>query len=335
MDSDGHTQPPPAEDPARDTTGYTPQRLIAHARQARLMVTARQIEEWHKDGLLPEPVRTKLPGQGRGRAPYQYPEPAPDAVVWLGTHRRFIDGVDATRFWMWMEGFSYVQVDLRAVVLDHLQRVWREVQKEIPSLPDLAAMADHDLTDAQREAALDEMDANVTQPMLAAERWTDETVSNASFGAAFMGILPPSFLAETLEDEAPHAAALVVDGATEHIKTLQAQMPAVFRVAQVGFIYRAVSQENVSWSSLRDAWLAITPEALQVLGPLFQQMRVFQDRSPVKTHADVLRLMKYDPLSLVVLAAATAGALAALPQSVRQAIAQGASAEHEEGPTQD
>jgi hypothetical protein len=327
-DTTPNREPSPADQSAGSPLWYTPQQLVAHARQSRVAVTARQIEEWHKDGLLPEPVRTKLPEQGRGRPPYQYPEPAPEAVIWLGTHRRFISGSDVTRFWMWMEGFSYVQVEHRAVVLDQLQRMWREMQQEVPSLPDIAELADHEITDEQREVVLDEMDANVTAPMLATGRWTEQTVSLASVGAAFLGILPPAWLAETQADEAPHAAALLVDEATELMSMVQAQLPAVLRVAQLGTVYGVVSQNQVSWPSLRAGWLGFTPEALQVLAPVLLQTRAFQDRPLAKTRADVLRLMKYDPVSLVALAAAFTGAMAALPPAVRQAVA------HEEATTQ-
>src|SRR5215469_4488651 len=73
-------------------------------------VSSAQFDDWKRDGLLLPPVPpASTERRGKGRPRLLYPDTAVDALVWLGTHRRFIDGDDVARFWMWMEGFTYVE----------------------------------------------------------------------------------------------------------------------------------------------------------------------------------------------------------------------------------
>lgn len=132
---------------------YTPQDLSEHAGSCGLRVSTRQIEEWNKAGFLPKPERRKIPGQGRGRAPYQYPDPAKDAVVWLGMHRRSIEGANTVRFWMWVEGFQYIDVDVNTFLRDRVASDWEGIRVGIPSLPDIDQVAG--MTWEQRERILD------------------------------------------------------------------------------------------------------------------------------------------------------------------------------------
>jgi len=160
---------------------YTIDELVEEAIGRGVVVTARQIEEWHRDGLLPAPVRTPIPGR-RGRGPYRFPSPAPDAVVALGRWRRLVDGSERAKVWLWLEGFDYAG-DYTSNVLAGMRALWEEFRGVLPSLPPV--------DDAQgplpREAILDELDRGWTAPLAEHLPW-GATQGAVAFARALLGL---------------------------------------------------------------------------------------------------------------------------------------------------
>jgi hypothetical protein len=170
---------------------YTADELIAHAHKQRIKVSTRQIREWTKDGLLPEPTRAALPGQGKAGIPYRYPEPAPPAVVWLGEHRRRIDGVDRTKFWMRVEGLSYVQVDLNQVVRDACIQAWKNLEEKglpLPPLDEAVYFISSPAYEGWREKALIDYGNNIATPALNQGVLTEENIEWSTIVAAMVGL---------------------------------------------------------------------------------------------------------------------------------------------------
>lgn len=127
-------------------------------------MSARQIREWHGDGLLPTPTREKIPGQGKGRAPYRFPEPAPAAVVTLARERRYMKSAEDAKLWLWLEGFDYLDVDPDERLQGWLRRGWKEeIRAKCPSVPDLPDVGKIDYD--RRIQIGDELDRNVISPM--------------------------------------------------------------------------------------------------------------------------------------------------------------------------
>ena len=220
--------------------------------------SARHIEEWNENGLLPPPTRMRIPGQGRGRPKYQYPPPARVAVIWLGTYRRYIGGSDATKVWMWLEGFDFLQVDINAVVQARVERVWHAVQQQLPSLPDINKMSR--LTDEDREGLLDEIDENVTTPQLASGAPVDDA-QRIGIGAAFLGILESEYLAEQPYDDVfsddlnePYADYLLEKGDAEYAPLLRELAPRMARAANLTKFHDLVSHDGPEPDDWRTFW---------------------------------------------------------------------------------
>jgi hypothetical protein len=302
------------------TQYYTPQMLIEHAkRQTGVKVSTRQIEEWHAAGLLPEPVRVKMPGQGRGRAPYQYPEPAPAAVVWLGEHRKYIDGNDVAAFWMWLEGFDYIQIDPAAVVRARIEALWRVAQQEaMPSLPAIESVAGHGLTEDEIAALLDEMDRNVTDPMMKTEQWDFQTAPQAEMVAGLFGVMSPALSTgvdspertmPTATAETIHADAVLSPAASvEQRRSLEMVHPQLIQAGQLTLLYRGLAAGDVRFAAFRAAWKMFTPETIPDFWHALPLVAVFRGADKPKTRADMMRFYRYDPyllmLHMIVLVAA-------------------------------
>ncbi len=173
---------------------YTKKDLLRHAAGQGLEISEDTLNKWGADGLLP-PHAQKPGPKGRGRPKVYFPDPAPEAIVWLGTHRRFIEGVDTTKFWMWVEGFDYINVDVNSFVRDRVANFWESLRGLVPSLPriDLAAETPEEVWREIR----DEVDANIATPLLADGRLLDEDIPLAAIGQGFLGIIPGEWLATT------------------------------------------------------------------------------------------------------------------------------------------
>ncbi len=286
---------------------YTAAMLVALAEAKGVVVSERQIKAWNAAGFLPTPTREKVAGQGRGRAPNQYPAEAVDAVLWLGSYRASLNGEDATRFWMWLEGFDYIQVDVCAVLTASVRTLWRAAQKELPSLPDLDALGKHGLTDDAREALLDEFDANVTHPMRQSGQWNEAETPRASVGAAVLGILSPSSLADSHmeweevndhHDEPMYARTLLNDSMSEQdVKRTQALLPTLVQAGNFVQVYRLLDKGMVIPSDLRLFWRMLTPEiAAALLSGLPQANGVV---GHARSRSDLMRLYHYEPVAVL------------------------------------
>ncbi len=258
--------------------------LAAHAERRGVTVSARQIEEWNKDGLLPPPIRMRIPGQGRGRPKYQYPPPARDAVVWLGTYRRYIGGAVATKVWMWLEGFDFIQVDINAVVRERVEWVWHAVQQRLPSLPAIDELSR--LSGEDRERLLDEIDENVTQPHLASGAPVDDA-HRIGIGAAFLGILESEHLAEQPHNalvrdahDKPYADYLLKEDEEAYAAPLRTLLPRFAKVANLVEVYHLVSRGGPGRDNWRAFWRAQKKAAPQ---------------------QDLMRAWKYDLLTVAMM----------------------------------
>ncbi len=171
-------------------TMYTIEALVEIAATEGEKVSARQVMEWNRDGLLPTPTREKMPGQGRGRAPYRFPEPAPTAVMLLATERHHMKSAEDAKLWLWLEGFDYTGVDPDERLQDWLIKGWEEeVRAKAPSAPELsdADQVDYD----HRYEILNELDRNVIAEMGGADHDPEEYAVYSSILAGVLGIDPP------------------------------------------------------------------------------------------------------------------------------------------------
>lgn len=308
----------------------TAPQLIAGARGAKVTITQRQIDEWQRAGFLPAPTREKLPGQGRGRAPYQYPDQALDAVIWLGTHRRFIDGDDVASFWLWLEGFDYIPIDPIMFLLAEVYQDWNNLRASIPSLPNIKEILDHGWDDTRIEDVLNEWDAIVTVPALASGALDDRTAPRSYLEALAYGIQTPELVDPARGAMTAEAAAHFDQPLTgERLAHLAQELPHSLRAMSLVSIYRqlfaaaqwarvrehliAHSQEldqetatqlcaeyndlltaSIQPWELRNWWHYLTPEMIAMRWP---------GRLPgaprIRTRVELLRYWRYDPLSFV------------------------------------
>jgi hypothetical protein len=297
---------------------YTPSQLVAHAKAQGVEVSERQIEEWNKAGLLPEPTRARIPGQGRGRAPHQYHEPAPAVVVWLGTQRRFFRGDDSdavVKFWLWLEGYDHIVVDPAAVVLARIQGIWRMAQETLPALPAIAVVAEQGVSEEQTESLLEALDTQVTQPMLQGGKWDETTVHAATVGASLFGFFPDERIMQYLSGGAdgidlpnqvlPHLT-------PEQHAAARRILPAIMRASQIPALYLKLKRGRIDFITFRQAWLMLTPDTLPAFWPALAALSPFRIEGEPKERADVMRLLRYDPFNLMLLAAAMASGFSAV-----------------------
>ena len=134
--------------------------LIRIASDANLKVSAVQIGEWHRAGLLPDTVQPPGPRR-RGRPRLFFPEPAPRSVCSLARWRRSVNGDENARGWLWLEGFDYIEIDPDKEFAAWLDREWTEYRKTCPPLPETPKTP---VDPERREAILEELDANYTKP---------------------------------------------------------------------------------------------------------------------------------------------------------------------------
>ncbi len=169
---------------------YTVEELVRIATAEGEKVSPRQVMEWNRDDLLPTPTREKVPGQGKGRAPYRFPEPAPTAVMLLARERRYMKSADDAKLWLWLEGFEYTGVDPDERLQDWLIRGWEEeIRAKAPSVPDLS---DTDQIDYDRSQQIfDELDRNVIGEMGGGEPHPEEYAVYSSLLVGVLGVDPP------------------------------------------------------------------------------------------------------------------------------------------------
>lgn len=264
---------------------YTVEALTEHALGEHVDVTRRQIRIWTRDGLLPRPSRAATPGQGRAGVRYRYPEPAPSAAVWLGRHGRFAGDLATAKFWMRVEGFHHVELDVNAFLRDRAERIWWEVRQKLPGLPGIGEVAS--LPEDSRERLLDEIDERILRPYLEGGRLTDQVASEVTMGGAFLGIIPARYLeggpADTgAEDDGryrPYPDYLLREGEEAYIDAARRVVPSVASVANLVEIHRAASRGEIRDRQLRLAW------------------RMAKDAAP---GFELARAWGYEPLALAV-----------------------------------
>lgn len=136
---------------------YTVEGLVDATRARGVTVSRRQVAEWTRAGLLPRPVRTPLPGQGRGRAPYRYPACALDAVRRLARWRRWLPrDPEQVRGWLWLSGCAGLDFDPDDYLARRARDWWRRWRADGLALPAPAAIV-AGLTAEQLERLLDTM----------------------------------------------------------------------------------------------------------------------------------------------------------------------------------
>lgn len=169
---------------------YTIEELIQIAEGKGMKVTPRQIKEWNRDSLLPSPTRERLHGQGRGRAPYRFPEPAPTVVITLAKERRYMKSAEDAKLWLWLEGFDHTDIDPDERLQEWLIKGWKEeVQDKVQSAPDLTEIDQLDYE--RKDRMLDELDQNVLSKVGNGELGQEEYTLYSSLLSAFLGLAPP------------------------------------------------------------------------------------------------------------------------------------------------
>ncbi|MGO8949294.1 MAG: hypothetical protein ACLQUY_16915 [Ktedonobacterales bacterium] len=301
---------------------FDKQQILFYVARCGIPVEGTSFDDWKSQHLLPTPVRNPE-HTGRGRPRYLYPEIACTAVLWLGKHRSHIDGEDIAKVWMWLEGFDYIQVDVRAVVLARMQALWEQAQREaMPSLPDMATVTEQGIPDDLSEQLLDELDVHITSPQIESGRWTQSQTGIATFLAVFTGLLPSSDLTDVpavvelqTEDGIPLNAILTPEAA-EWRSTLMQGISNVIVSGHIVRLYRFVEQYGSLPEDLRAMWQMITPDTIRGLWPMFAMFSPFRTEKP-KSRDDFMRLLYYDLFHLVLLASTLALASDALrsPQS--------------------
>jgi len=139
---------------------YTAEDLVEIATEARLEVSTLQVGEWHRAGLLPDPVQPPGPKR-RGRPRLLFPEPTPNAVCGLARWRRFVNGNENARGWLWLEGYDHLDLDPDREFAAWLKQEWAAYRKTCPSLPE---SPETPIDAERRDQILEELDKNYTKP---------------------------------------------------------------------------------------------------------------------------------------------------------------------------
>ena len=221
----------------------------------------RRIKSWYEQELLPAPTRPPIPGK-RGRGPLVFPEPAHDAVLWLAQHRRFIDGADVAKFWLWLEGFDYIAVDLNHVVSAHCAHAWEQAQTKIPSLPPIED-ALH-APESWGNKALDDVDKNITTPALERSDLAPGELERITLRSAQLGLFHgrEDLLKRRYDDGADTSyaqAALqsVPPDMKQEVFTeseLEERLPSMMRVGNIIDVYAKAASRLYDWNKARDIW---------------------------------------------------------------------------------
>jgi hypothetical protein len=315
----------------------TASELIAGARRVGVEVTQRMIDEWQRAGFLPAPTRQKVPGQGRGRAPYQYPDHTLDVAIWLGTHRRFISGVDTTRFWLWLEGNDHVHIDPIMFLLLEILLAWDDLRTSIPSLPDITQVVEHGLSDDQVDHILDEWDAAITVPALASGELYERTAPQVYLDALMYGAVPSAWVDPATGDMPAEASAMYdLPPDDPRIAGVARSLPYMVRASSLVTLYRKLFA-GAEWARvheylvsryhelppeaanqlcdkcnsllsvsiqpwwLRNWWRFLTPE---LIGTYWRGGPGPSGGVPrLRSRAELLRYWQYDPLQFLMFAA--------------------------------
>ncbi len=241
---------------------YTIDDLVALANEDGARLRKRTIRKWKEDGLLPTPTRKAKQGQGRKGVPDWYPELALAAVIWLGKYRQKNEGVETTKFWMWMEGFDHIELDKDQLVTSLCQQVWSKARTTLPSLPPLDEA--HLITPQMQEAILDEFDENYTRPALDRHEINESRLYRATFSAAQLGLFhgreevlewtPDDGSSSSYESFLLADAPSLADDVESEDDTYELHFPALVRDTSIIEVYRTAKAHMIDWEEARKFW---------------------------------------------------------------------------------
>lgn len=283
----------------------TKKQLADDATARGIPVSYWQVDEWIQDGLLPPAEPTSSGKKLRGRPRKLYGEQAFKAVCWLGEHRAHIKtGADTVRFWMWLEGFDYVQVDPSDVLLASIQRAWAEMQVDIPSLPPIDQI-DHlsdrqidQMYDSEHGSVLDQFDRyarSLENGPLGAQGQDMAWLGGALSGAIPLDALKPyDDLTEADGETITQSLTDLVVGNTESMGTSPA-LADIIRVSRVIDLYRAVKNGSFDLALMRRIWQALDPAVFAALTgiPLTPSMR--RMFGPLTDRSALMSALRYQP----------------------------------------
>jgi hypothetical protein len=289
---------------------FDKQQLRDYAAKHDIEISSGQFDDWKSQDLLP-PAIPDPSQQGRGRRKLLYPRVAATAaVMWLGRHRLYIKGDDVAKFWMSLEGFDYIQVDVCTVVLNRIIRFWASLQANIlPSLPDIAVMAQNGISEELRLALLDELDDRYTNAKLQSGTWTDRDTGQATLLAAILGIIPGDYIRHANPDKLTEGSDIdvtAVDSMTspQAVSASAEEVSGVAKVIEMAHLlkmYQALSNQELVSPHFHLMWhVVLSSENLPLLWPTISRITGLQAVRP-KNHDELLRMMDYEPLNLAVL----------------------------------
>jgi hypothetical protein len=285
------------------------QQLIAFAAKHRIDVSSGQFDDWKGQGLLPGAI-PDASQQGRGRRKLLYPRvPAVAAVMWLGKHRLHINGEDVAKFWMSLESFDYIQIDVCRVVLNRIRGFWESLQADIlPSLPDIATMAQNGVSEEQRFALLEELDDRYTTANLQSGKWAEKDTGQASLLAAILGIVPgdhithanPSKLTEGVDIDVTAVDSVISPEGDRASAKEVSGVAKVIEMAHLLKLYQALSSQQLVSIDFLITWQVIlSSETLPQFWPYLSRIAGVHPAKP-RNHDELLRMMDYEPLYLAV-----------------------------------
>lgn len=275
---------------------YTREMLAALATAAGYEISERTVKDWDARGFLPQPSNERVGESARGRAPASYPEGTQVIVLWLARHRRFIEGEgaeDAVKLWLWMNGLYTRDLDVRALLLARIARLWAVVRAELPTV---GTLGDSGPLDAEK--SLDLLDTTVTAPRLESGAWDEEQAGQVSLFACLVGLLSPTQFDKEPE---PHTDVLLTQDAP-CLEQLQEALPSLLQGGQLRFLYRMLSEGIITDDMLKmlpEFWQSLDMSGARGLFP-FLSPTVTKGLS-LETPDDLMRLCSYEPLAPLML----------------------------------
>ena len=100
-------------------------------------ITARKIERWRKERLLPRPRRISL-GRGQGTRSEDPPETGRQLLALCRLRRRFPHDLDAVRFGLWCERYQFPMDDVKRSMEQLLNPLLRALPLDAPDPLDAA-----------------------------------------------------------------------------------------------------------------------------------------------------------------------------------------------------
>jgi hypothetical protein len=225
-----------------------------------------------------------MPGQGKGRAPYRFPEPAPAAVVTLAMERRFMKSAEDAKMWLWLEGFDYLDVDPDERLQDWLVRGWKEeIRAKVPSVPDLARIGKIDYE--RRIQIGDELDRNVIAPMTNGDPKPGEYDAYSSLLNAMLGLGPSEEDSVPIDEAFPNSSPYTVRRALTAV--IRRLLPELSPEEFGAFSIPDAIGEPIPRRQVREAW-----EAFRMVTEIPHEP--LEEHSPVYSAvAGALRKMRY------------------------------------------